>query len=287
MNRRMLRLAAGLGWVVLATACAQNPESPVSPSAAAGTTVANPDGSTLKVDAPTLASPDDGAVIDTRRPTVTWNNAAGRYTAIALSYRVQLVNGAGAVLGESVVPQATGAQTSLASETDFDYDTVYSWRVRAEFQGQVGPWSAVRTFKTPQRVVVGTGDGPIGSPRNIFIAEAVDIIETIYGAGRWDIGRNSTRDQRNLYLEAAVAALHYGHAKWNPQGPDSNWCIKNGGPGRPQADDVIVLCNSRDAWDLVVSIGGNSPFWETTYIGKLDGGQAIYAPNAAAMRILP
>ncbi len=38
-----------------------------------------------------------------------------------------------------------------------------------------------------------------------------------------DIGSRSTREQRNLYLEAGVAAIHYGHGKWNPQGPDPTW----------------------------------------------------------------
>ncbi len=35
MERRMLRLAASLAAVVFAAACAQNPESPTSPSASA------------------------------------------------------------------------------------------------------------------------------------------------------------------------------------------------------------------------------------------------------------
>jgi hypothetical protein len=90
-----------------------------------------------------------------------------------------------------------------------------------------------------------------------------------------------------LYLEAATAAIHFGHGKWNPRGPDSNWCIKNGGPGRPQADDVIVRCSSRDAWDLIGGIGGGNPTWDWHYIGRLPGEQAVYAPNRAAMNVLP
>ena len=287
MNRRMLRLAAGVGAVVFAAACAQNPESPISPSAAAGTTDANPDGSTLKVSAPTLASPADGAVLESRRPSVTFGNAVGRFTSVALSYRLQVFNTAGNVLGELVVPQGGGAQTTIDSETDLEFDTEYRWRVRAEFQGEGGPWSEIRSFKTVARVLIGTGGGPIGPQRNIFIAEAVDILMAIYSAGRWDIGSRSSREQRNLYLEAATAALHYGHSKWNPQGPDPSWCIKNGGPGRPQADDVIVLCQQRDAWDLVISIGGNNPIWHPDYIGKLPSVQFVYPPDAASMRILP
>lgn len=286
MNRSMLRLAAAAGAVLFAAACAQNPESPVSPSAAAGASAANPDGSTLKVSAPTPTAPEEGAVLPSRRPSVTFNNAVGRFTNVALSYRVQLFNGAGNGVGEVLVPQGSGSQTTVDSEADLDFDTEYRWRVRAEFEGQSGPWSVLRTFKTPPRVVIGNG-GNIGPPRNIFINEAQDIIIAIYTAGRFNLGSSSTREQRNLYLDAAVAAIHYGHGKWNPQGPDNNWCIKNGGPGRPQADDVIVLCSSRDAWDLVLSIGANSWNWHQEYIGKLPSVQFVYPPDAGAMRILP
>ena len=136
-------------------------------------------------------------------------------------------------------------------------------------------------------VPFGTGGGPIGPARNIFINEAQDIIIAIYSAARWDLGSRSSREQRNLYLDAAVAAIHYGHSKWNPKGPDDNWCIKNGGPGRPQADDVIALCRERDAWDLVLSIGANNWNWHQEYIGKLPSVQFIYPPDPNAMRILP
>jgi hypothetical protein len=149
MNRRTLRLAVGVGAVVLSAACAQNPESPLSPSAAAGTSAANPDGSTLKVSAPTPVSPDDGAVIASLRPAVAFGNSVGRFTSVALSYRVQLLSTAGAVLGDLVVPQGGGAQTTVDSETDLEHDVEYRWRVRAEYQGQVGPWSVVRSFRTP------------------------------------------------------------------------------------------------------------------------------------------
>lgn len=286
MERRMLR-AAAIGVLALAAACAQNPESPVSPSAAAGDSAANPDGSTLKVTAPAPAGPEDGSRTDTLRPTVSFRNSSGRYTNVPLSYRVQVFDVNGAVIAELGVPQDPSGTTSLTAETDLAYDTEYRWRVRAEYQGEGGPWSPIWSFKTVQRVVIGTAGGNVGPPRNIFINEAQDIIIAIYSAGRFDLGSRSSREQRNLYLDAAVAAIHFGHGKWNPKGPDNNWCIKNGGPGRPQADDVIALCSSRDAWDLVLSIGANNWSWHQEYIGKLPNVQFIYPPNPAAMNILP
>jgi hypothetical protein len=286
MVRRMIRLTAGVCAVALTVACAQNPESPMSPSATDSSTAANPDGSTLKVSAPTPVSPADGAVSDSVRPTVTFANSIGRFTSVALSYRVQVFNAAGALLGEFVVAQDASGQTSLGAEADLAFDTEYRWRVRAEFSGEAGPWSGVSSFKTPQRVVLGTGDN-VGPPRNISFNEAYDIIYSIYQAGRYDITGRSSRDTLNLYLEIAVAALHYGHGKWNPRGPDTGWCIKNGGPGRPQSDDVLARCDTRDAWDLVGGIGGPNPVWSPSYIGRLPNVQQIYPPRASVLARLP
>ncbi len=286
MERRMLRLAASLAAVVFAAACAQTPESPTSPSASAGSTAANPDGSTLKVTAPTPVSPADGAVADSVRPTVVFANATGRFTSVALSYRVQVFNAAGAAIAELSVSQNASGQTSLGAEADLAFDTEYRWRVRAEYEGESGPWSAVSAFRTPSRVVLGSGDN-VGPPRNISFNEAYDILFTIYQAARWDISGRSNRDQLNLFLETAMSALHYGHGKWNPRGPDTSWCIKNGGPGRPQSDDVIARCDTRDAWDLVSGIGGPNPVWSPTYLGRLPGDQQIYPPRASTLALLP
>lgn len=287
MVRRMLRLAAGVCAVALTAACAQNPESPISPSATDASTAANPDGSTLKVSAPTPVSPANGAVADSVRPTVTFANSTGRFTSIALSYRVQVFDAAGTPIGEFTVSQAASGQTSLGAEADLAFDTEYRWRVRAEYEGQAGPWSGVWSFKTPQRVVVGSPGGSVGPPRNISFNEAYDILFTIYQAARWDISGRSNRDQLNLFLETAMSAVHYGHPKWNPRGGDAGWCIKNGGPGRPQSDDVIVRCDTRDAWDLVLGIGGSNPVWSPSYIGKLPSGQQVYPPRASTLSRLP
>jgi hypothetical protein len=287
MERRMLRLAAGLGAVVFAAACAQNAESPMSPSAVAGESAANPDGSTLKVTAPVPVSPENGARVDAIRPSIVFRNSTGRFTQVPVTYRVQVFDANAQPIAELGVPQDGSGQTTLQAEADLAYDTEYRWRVRAEYQGQAGPWSPIWSFLTPQRVTIGNSGGPVGPPRNIAFGEAVDIIIAIYTAGRYDLTNRSTREQLNLYLEIAVAALHYGHGKWNPKGPDTGWCIKNGGPGRPQSDDVIARCDTRDAWDLVGGIGGPTPFWNPVYIGRLPSGQAIYPPRDSVLSLLP
>lgn len=287
MFRRKLGLAAGLVAASLAVGCAQNPESPISPTAVEGVASANPDGSTLKVTAPTLVSPADGARVDTRRPVVAFTNAAGRFTGVTLSYALQVFDANGNLVAEFAVPQAAGNQTTFESASELAFDTEFRWRVRAVLEGQVGPWSATWSFRTPQRVVIGDGSGPVGPPRNMSFNETYDLLFAIYQAARWDITGRSTRDQLNLFLETAMSAVHYGHAKWNPRGGDRNWCIKNGGPGRPQSDDVIARCDTRDAWDLIGGIGGPNPVWSPNYLGRLPNEQLIYPPNAATQRFLP
>ncbi len=61
------------------------------------------------------------------------------------------------------------------------------------------------------------------------------------------------------------------------------WCIKDGGSGRPQSDDVIVRCNSRDAWDLIGGAGANGYSFHVDYIGRLPGDQNVYAPPRSAL----
>jgi hypothetical protein len=270
------------------TGCSSSPQTTLSPSGVDPTTGAlNPDGSSLKVDAPTGLSPN-GVTTDSNRPTLSFNAGAGRFAAVAFSYEVEVQNAAGDVIYARMTGVATG-NISHPVEADLPYSTTLWFRSRARSGDQSGPWSGYAQFRTPEGPtlgVPGTG-GPVGPPRNIDIGEAVAMIRGMYESARWNIGSSSTREQRNLYLEIAVATIHYGHGVWNQKGPDSNWCIKNGGPGRPQADDVIVRCNSRDAWDLVTSIGTDFYSWHADYIGRLPGEQAVYAPNPGALAIAP
>lgn len=288
MLRKFAYRGLAIPSLLLVAACSQSPQSPVSPSlAAGGDTALNPDGSTLKVGAPALVSPQNGAVSESVRPTVKFRNSSGRFAALALGYMVQVADGAGTVIAELPVPQDPSGETSLGAEADLAFDTEYRWRVRAELDGQPGPWSETWSFRTPPRVFFGAAGGSVGPGRTIGVDEVVNTLRAIYSAGRWNIGSGSNRTQLNLYLETAMSAIHYGHPKWNPRGPDTNWCIKNGGPGRPQSDDVIVLCSSRDAWDLVIGIGGPNPIWATSYVGRLPNSQQVYPPNPATLSRLP
>ena len=122
MLRSFTFRALALPSLVLAAACSQSPQSPVSPSAAAGSSSANPDGSTLKVSAPTAVSPVNGDRTETVRPTFRFNNSTGRYTTVTPTYRLQVFDANGSPIGERVLDQGGGGQTA--------YDGRYRPRLR-------------------------------------------------------------------------------------------------------------------------------------------------------------
>jgi hypothetical protein len=175
----------------------------------------------------------------------------------------------------------------VSAISDLNVDADYSWRVRAEYQGQVGPWSTVWTFKTPANALgIPEGDGTVGPPRSISIGELFNIVVNIHNTLRVDLGSRSTRDSRIAFWSAAIAAVHYGHARFNPQGPDSGWCIKDAGGGRPISDDVPVRCQSRDFWDLIGGAGANGYSFHIEYAGILPNSQNVYPPPRSALGYL-
>lgn len=283
MSRRVPGGLAPILTLVLTTACAQNGGPPLSPSAAVEPdSSANPDGSTLKVTAPVIVSPRGGTAIDTRRPELVFTHATGRFVAIAPQYRLEAFDDAGTLLLSQLVNQGGGTQTTWAYASDLPFDTVFAWRVRAELDGQAGPWSATESFRTPAAPPVPV----VGPPRSIGIGEAFALMVRVHDELRFDLGSRSTRDSRVAFWSAAVAVVHYGHPRFNPAGPDAGWCIKDAGGGRPLSDDVIVRCGSRDFWDLIGGVGADGYVWRIAYDGILPRNQNVYPPPRSALDYL-
>ena len=91
MRTQLSWLAIAGALSVVVTSCTGSPQSPTSPSAAAGgTTFARSDPATLKIDAPKVVSPTDDELIDTRRPNLIWVNPTGKYAAMGLAYEIEL-----------------------------------------------------------------------------------------------------------------------------------------------------------------------------------------------------
>lgn len=277
--------------VALGVSCTGSPMSPTSPSAAAGgATAANDDGSTLKVTAPGLVSPFDSEVIVGRRPVLVWTNSTGKHSPIGFFYEIEIVNESDQVVYAVAVGE-TANSGSHTVETDLSFDRPYGWRIRAGLDGDRGPWSVWGNFRTPVGVVlpptVGTSnDGTVGPARSISFNEAYSIIKGIHDGMRVNLGGRSSRDYRISFIFGAVAAIHYGHPRWNAAGPDSDWCVKDAGQGRPPSDDVVVRCSTREAWDLIVSAGGDNYAWHADFLGRLPGVQNVYAPGRGSLAFL-
>lgn len=282
-------------------ACSDGSKTPTAPSAAVagnangGATVAanagggeaaNADGSTLKVGAPGGLTPANRVRVDSLRPTLTWTQSAARFASNAtLGYQIELYE----VNTLLATVEATALTYALTS--DLKYNTVYRWRVRAKVGTDVGPWAATVDFETPLPPPPppptggggGGGSAPFGTPRNIGVNEALSIIIDYHNAIKMDLGARSTREQRVDFWFSAVAIVAYGHPAYNPKGGDPGWCVKDAGGGRPPSDDVLVRCDSREAWDCIGGAGANGYSFHLDSLGRLPSVQNVYSPPLGSL----
>jgi hypothetical protein len=143
MNTPLFRVTSAFLASLTIAACSGTPQTPTSPTAAAGgDQTAAADGSTLKVTAPALISPINGARVDSRRPLLSWTASTGTYVTTAPGYEVEVS------AGGAVVYTATVTTTEHQPTADTAFDTAYTWRVRARQDSATGPWSAVGTFQS-------------------------------------------------------------------------------------------------------------------------------------------
>ncbi len=147
MHRRVLTAPiAAVAVAVTAAACTSNQAAPLAPTAATAT-LAVPEAS-LKASTPTTQSPiNDQRLASLASATLVAGAATGQFTAMALQYRFQVFNDTGALVGDSSLVNAptwtmTVTLTPLAR---------YTWKVRAEYQGTAGAWSAAASFTTPEQ----------------------------------------------------------------------------------------------------------------------------------------
>jgi hypothetical protein len=136
--------AAALLATAIACSRQTTPTSPTGDSTAT-TTGAAADGSTLKATAPAPIAPTgDQAVRDT--PTLTASASMLKFGQGALQYRFELFNDSGARVQDSGLLNTP----SFKVTTTLDFRKRYTWRVRAEYHGSVGPWSSVASFISPE-----------------------------------------------------------------------------------------------------------------------------------------
>ena len=135
---------------VVAVACESGMRSPVSPSAVAGNVSAlNADGSNLKATAPLAISPLFEKTNESTKPTLAARAGTGRYaTAATLAQRFQVADSD----DFSNIVQTGMGTTDASGVSRYTVDPAlttgkrYTWRVRAEMNDAVGPWSNMMAF---------------------------------------------------------------------------------------------------------------------------------------------
>jgi hypothetical protein len=195
------RVGICLAVSMAGAACTQTPQLLSTPTAIVGSPTEDAaDGSNLKVTPPALVSPVDGARAEDRRPTLVWLNSNGKYSSIGVAYDIELSTPTTVVYSQTV-----GETPDLGAHLipiDLEFDTVYSWRVRAHLGDLFGPWSSWASFVSPARPVataptitnttgagcaapisaLGPGETRKGRPNHSHIVR--DIANTFAGAFR-------------------------------------------------------------------------------------------------------
>jgi hypothetical protein len=143
--------AIALGVLALAVACSDSkspsPVAPTTPPATTGGGDVAADGSNMKVTPPTPTSPANGARLEDFEITLRVNGSSPLFVtgAVPLAYRFELLRGG------QVVDSFRGSATQWKPAHEFESDTEYTWRARAEQGQSFGPWSATWSFRTPEQ----------------------------------------------------------------------------------------------------------------------------------------
>src|SRR5580765_4129126 len=113
MFHKRIVLCSAAAVLALAIACSKSAETPTSPSVSeSGSANAGPDGSTLKVTAPTVISPTNGAQPDSL--VLTASKADGKFVkGMPLSYQFQISTDGGQII--SACTQNVEADPSASS----------------------------------------------------------------------------------------------------------------------------------------------------------------------------
>ena len=89
--------------------------------------------------------------LDTRTPQLVASTSTPTFvTSATFTYRIQLADSASTLVGEQVgITAGADGRVIWTIANNLDIDKTYKWRARAESGTAFGPWSAYRTFLTP------------------------------------------------------------------------------------------------------------------------------------------
>jgi hypothetical protein len=145
MKGSRFAITAAFAALALTFACSRQSQSPTSPSSKTTPGAdASADGSTLKVSAPTPTSPINDAQASDNQPTLTASASTPKFDPSLgpLQYRFEVYSETGAKVQDSGLMSSP----SFKITATLSFKQRQTWRVRAEFQGLIGPWSPMASF---------------------------------------------------------------------------------------------------------------------------------------------
>ncbi len=228
---------------VLTVACAGSANTPVSPSAVTGASSAlNADGSNLKVNQPLPVTPQFEATNVSINPTLTARGSTGRYqTGATLSHRFQVAesDSFGTILASGMgVTDASGV-TRWTIDPALTTNKRVVWRVRAELNDAVGPWSTVFAFTTagatavtpttPTTPTTGTGPRtPDPAPGQQLPLPNIQSILSRFNDAR-DSCPRGIKYVNNPWQDRVIDAFRLTDTRWGYNGKPNRTAADNGG----------------------------------------------------------
>jgi hypothetical protein len=239
----------------ITVACTGSVNSPVSPSAVAGGVSAlNADGSNLKVNQPLPVTPLFELTNVSITPTLTARGSIGRYQAGAtLAHRFQVAESdsfATLLASGMGVTDASGV-TRWTVDPPLAANKRVVWRVRAELNDAVGPWSNVYAFTTAAPVTTTptptpppTGGGPrVADPP---AGTRLPLPEAQGQAVVARFGNTSNSCPRGLqyvnnpWQDQVIDALRLLDTRWGYNGKPTRTAAQNGGVPVVAAGDELA-----------------------------------------------
>lgn len=267
---------------VATVACTGGIDSSVSPSAVVGGASAlNADGSNLKVNQPLPVTPLFELTNVSVSPTLTARAATGRFQPGAtLAHRFQVAESdsfAKIIATGMGVTDASGV-TRWTVDPALPVSLRVVWRVRAELNDAVGPWSNVYAFTTAGPAVTTTPTpGPTsGGPRvaDPPAGQRLPFPEAQGQAVVARFGNTSNSCPRGLqyvnnpWLDSVIDALRLLDTRWGYNGKPTRTASQNGGVPVVAAGDELAYHwsagpdqGSPDVYlvDILISHCGGNP----------------------------
>jgi hypothetical protein len=226
--QKTLSVLSAASFVVTLAACQSS--TPLTPTTPLASTVIPADGSTLKATAPTPQSPVNDVRLETfALPTLTAGGSNPTHAdGLTLQYRFQLLSETGAVLEDS----GLRSSTNWVPSTNLEFDKRYSWQVRAESEGDPGPWSARASFLSPNGGFIRGNElfDPLTNGRTVGSQVGGTIIpgrgwraDTDFDGIDYDVSTCS-----NCTLEFDVT--NFGKAEGGNRAKDVKWVSMGSGP---------------------------------------------------------